>query len=229
MILHWLFIITFILSINKSLSCTAPVFSNLTVVSNFSLQNFLGRWYEIQWLPGVPHNESDIWRDYSQDFELASNVSQRLLVSGKARLINQEQCFSFGPWTMIANNSAKMILETKAINGTILNWPYYVLKVDYDNYALVYGCMLDNYTVNITCKEPILWIFSRTKTLSSQYSNMLDSFIETTLCVNLTQLEMTPQSEKSCYTSSALHFRHFIMNNMIFFNLLIVFLFLINK
>ncbi|CAF1110072.1 unnamed protein product [Rotaria magnacalcarata] len=210
------------------MACTTPTFENLTVPSNFSLNRFLGRWYEVKWLPGESHNESDIWRDFSQEFQLENNVSQRLIVAGKARLPNQAQCFSVGPWSILANNSAKMILETQTINSnTTLNWPYYVVKIDYDHYALVYGCMSQNYTSNDACEEPILWLFSRTKSLSTDYSNPLDNYIENTLCINLTKLEITPQSETSCYSSSSL--KNYSMNKIIIFNLLILYSFLIRK
>jgi lipocalin len=200
--MYWLLAFGFILFINKSMACTTPSLANLTVQSNFSLHHFLGLWYEIKWLPGEVHNESDIWHDYSQSFELENNSTNRLLVLGRARLPNEDKCFSFGPWLIIANNSAKMFLEKESLNSTtILNWPYFVLKTDYDHYALIYGCMSENYTHTNQCEEPILWVFSRTIVLSNEY---LDEYIENTLCINLTELELTPHREKSCYISSGL-------------------------
>jgi hypothetical protein len=129
--MKWLLFIGYIIFFNKSLNilgCTLPSFDNVTVQSDFNLNKFLGVWYEIQWLPGEPHNESDIWRNYYQLFELENSSTQRLLVPGQAHLLNNDTCFSFGPWSILANNSAKMILETKDLNNTnSLNWPYYIL------------------------------------------------------------------------------------------------------
>ena len=197
--MYWFLLIGFFLLINQSTACTIPSFANLTVQSNFSLHNFLGIWYEIKWYSAGFHNESDLWRDYSQLFQLENNSSQYLLVSGKARLLNEDKCFSFGPWLILANDSAKMILEKKNLNNdTYLNWPYYILKTDYDHYALIYGCMKANYTLHNPCDEPIVWIFSRTIVLTNQYLHELEDYIENNLCINSTDLEITYQGEKSC-------------------------------
>ena len=217
----FLFIGYFIFSINSvnSLNCTQPSFDNLTVQSDFNLNKFLGIWYEIQWLPGEPHNISDIWHNFYQSFQLQNSSTYSLLVPGTARLYNQEKCFSFGPWAIIANNSAKMILQTKDINSTqLLNWPYYVLKTDYDHYALIYACQSNNYIHTDPCDDPILWLFSRTTSLSSDQLTNLDKYIENTLCINLTRLEITPHDGQSCYSSS----NTCIMNLILF-----VFLFLL--
>ncbi|CAF1045193.1 unnamed protein product [Rotaria sp. Silwood1] len=212
------------------MGCTVPSFSNLTVQSNFSLQNFLGIWYEIQWLSSEYHNASSIWSDYSQSFQLENNVSQRLLVYGKARFPNAEQCFSFGPWLIIANNSAKMILQTQDVNSSkILNWPYYILKTDYNHSALIYACMSENYTQNDPCNKSVLWIFSRKNSLSNEYLNELYNYIENILCVDSTKLEITPQSERSCYTSSSLGLKICLMNKFFFLILHILYLLQIYK
>jgi lipocalin len=214
-------LIGYIVFFNKffnTLGCTPPSFDNLTVQSNFTLNKFLGIWYEIQWLPGEPHNESDIWRNFYQLFQFENSSTQKLLVSGQAR-VNNSTCFSVNSWSIIANNSAKMILETQNMNSTkLLNWPYYILKTDYENYALIYSCTSENYTYTDPCQEPVLWLFSRTTSLSSDYSIELDQYIQDQLCINLTQLEITPQDGKSCYSLSNIHF----INRILF-----VFLFLL--
>jgi lipocalin len=221
--MYWLLRIGFFLLINKSMACTIPKFSSLTVQANFSLNHFLGIWYEIEWFSSEYHNESNIWRDFTLKFEFDNNSSQRLLVPGRARLFPDENCFSFGPWLIIANNSAKMILEKKNLNSsTDLNWPYYILKTDYDHYALIYACVSTNYTLDDQCIEPLLWVFSRTIFLSDEYLNELDDYIENTLCINLTKLETTPHSEKSCYALSSSGSKLYSMS-------IILYLFLIYK
>lgn len=184
--------------------CKKPTFENLTVENDFNLNKFLGIWFEIQWLPGEPHNASDIWRNYYQSFQIDSSSSSKLLVPGQARVLNNDTCFHFGPWIILANNSAKMLLEKKSLSETkLLNWPYYVLKTDYDNYALIYGCMTSNYDYNTPCLDPILWVFGRTTSLSSVHTQMLDEFIVNDLCVNLNDLEITPHDGQQCYSSSS--------------------------
>lgn len=199
--------------------CTKPSFANLPVQSNFNLNNFLGIWYELQWLPGAPHNASDIWLNYYVSFELANPITQNLLVYGKARVLNNDTCFSIAPWLIIANNSAKMILETQDISSTtLLNWPYYILQTDYVNYAVVYACTSENYTYTDPCNDPVLWLFSRTTSLPIDYLTEFDNYIADQLCINQTQLEITPQDGTSCYSSSSnIHFINLILFIFLFF------------
>ncbi|CAF5087431.1 unnamed protein product, partial [Rotaria sp. Silwood1] len=200
------------------LDCTKPSLDNLIVQSDFNLNKFLGIWYEIKWLSSQSHNEFEIWRNFYLSFQLDNSSTQKLLVPGKARSLNTD-CFSFGPWIIIANNTAKMILETVDINNTIpLNRPFYILKTDYEHYALIYGCTSDNYTYTDPCEKPDLWLFSRTTSLSNDYLIELDKYMINNLCINLTELEITPQDGESCYSSS-----NSCVINLIFF----IFLFLI--
>ena len=207
--MKWLLYITCIVFFDKSCAisnCTAPSFNNVSVQSNFDLNKFLGIWYEIKWLPGEPHNESDIWRNFYQSFQLENLSTQRLLVPGKARIINETDCFSITTWSILANNSAKMILEKQDISSTdLLNRPYYILKTDYEHYALIYACTSTNYILTDPCEQRVAWLFSRTTSLSSTYLTELDQYIESNLCINTTELEITPQDGQSCYSSSNIH------------------------
>lgn len=195
------------LDIRPGWTCPTPIFNSLSVQDNFDLKRFLGLWYEIEWLPAEPHSEAEIWRDFYQQFDFENGSTTRLSVPGKARVLNQSSCFSFGPWTIVANNSAKMILERRGSKDTpLLNWPYHVLKTDYSNYALIYGCTSGNFTPTDPCPEPILWLFGRTVSLANEHRSMLSTFIENTLCVNRSRLEITPHSDQPCYRSSAFRF-----------------------
>jgi lipocalin len=229
--MYWFVVFGFFcLSIDKSITCPLYSFGNVTVQSNFSLHHFLGTWYQIKWFTNQTEYETDLWNDYSQTFELENNSNSHLLVSGKARLPLEEKCFSFGPWLVLANNSAKMILEKKDLNNTNnLNWLYYILKTDYNHYALIYACMSENFTENNQCKEPILWIFSRTVLLANEYLIELDKYIENSLCINLIELEIALHSEKSCSILSSLGRKMFLMNMNFIFILLILYLFLTYK
>lgn len=223
-------VIGLLLTINPTISCTIPSFSNLTVQSNFNLHQFLGIWYEIKWYKNETKQDSNIWNDYSQLFELENNFNDRLRVIGKARLSSEEECFSFGPWLIIANHSAKMILAKTDLDSTInLNWPYYILDTDYNHYALIYGCMSENYTLNTSCKQPMLWVFSRTVLLSNEYLIKLDDYIEDILCLNLTQLQTTLHTAKSCYSISSLGRKNSFISLNFLFILLILYLFLTYK
>ena len=204
-IMCWPLIFALSFLVAKTSACSAPVLANISVQSNFSLSRFLGVWYEVEWLPAEPHAESDIWRDFYQSYQYENGSTERLHVPGQARVLGNSTCFSIGPWTIIANNSAKMILERKGPDNTTgLNWPYYVLRTDYEHYALIYGCTTHNHVLTDLCPDPILWLFSRTVVLAPQYLKSMNDLIETTLCINLTRLEITPHANTTCYKSSSL-------------------------
>jgi lipocalin len=199
-------------------TCTPPSFSTIAVQTNFNLNKFLGVWFEIKWLPETPHAASDIWRNLYQSFQL-NNSSTQIIIPGRARAGDNTTCFDTTSWLVYANNSAKMILQTQDSNSpTFVNWPYYVLLTDYDNFALVYGCGTVNYTYTDPCSNPFMWLYSRTTSLSTVYSTLLDSYIENELCLNLTSLEITPQDGIQCYYScSTIHYPALILFIFLFF------------
>ncbi|CAF2745015.1 unnamed protein product [Rotaria sp. Silwood2] len=221
--MKWFLFIGYVIVLNKILGilgCTKPSFENLIVQSDFNLYKFLGIWYEIKWLPDQPHNEFEIWRNTYLVFQLENSSTQTIVAPGRGRLINTN-CFSFGPWVIIANNNAKMILQAVDINDTKpLNRPFYILKTDYEHYALIYSCTSENYIHTNPCEKPRLWVFSRTTSLSNDYLIELDNYIVNNLCINLTELEITPHDGESCYSSSS---SNICVINIIFF----IFLFLI--
>ena len=228
--MHEFLFIVLLLAIDPSKPCTLPSFAELEVPSNFSLHRFLGRWYEIKWYADETEPDSEIWDDFSQTFELENHSTERLLAFGNARLSYETECFAFGPWSIIVNNSAKMILEKKDSDIlSNLNWPYYILKTDYNHYALIYGCMTENYTLEEPCKQPVLWLFSRTVLLSSEYLIELDDYIEDVLCLNLTEIEITLHTAKSCHVVSAMGRRISLMKMDVCFLLPILYFFLTYK
>lgn len=216
--MHRICTIVLLLLIDQSLACTAPSFTNITVQANFNLTKFLGTWYEIEWLPGEPHAEADIWRDFVQSFQLENGSNVRLSVPGKFRLLNNDTCFSFGPWSIVANNSAKMVLERKSpTSPKPNNWPYYVIKTDYDNYALIYGCSVDGYNLTEPCTAPIIWLFGRKVILADGYRKDMDNYIANTLCVNLTRMEITPHGATTCSNQPLSGSSSLSLNVLLFF------------
>ena len=183
-------------------TCTPPPFDNVTVQDNFDLNRFLGIWFEIKWLPAEPHSESEIWRNFFQSYQMSNWQTKQLFAYGRARVLNDVDCFSIEPWLILANNSARMILQTKALTSSnALNWPYYVMKTDYDHYALIYSCTDNHYSSTQSCINSTFWVFSRTTSLPNIYMNELDAIIENQLCINRTAIEITPHDGRQCYSS----------------------------
>lgn len=220
-------IIAFLWTINIVWGCLPPAFDNVTVQSNFNLRQFLGTWYEIKWYKNETETHEQMWNDYVQIFQMDTNSSDRLLANGYARLSKEKECFPFEPWSIIANNSAKMFVERSNLTGTNKHyWPYYIVRTDYNHYALIYGCMSENYMLNNTCLDPMLWMFSRTVVLSREDLIDLDQYIKTNLCMNLNELRISLHSAKSCHGPTS--FASQIQSN-VFVHLLILYFFLAYK
>ncbi|CAF1045176.1 unnamed protein product [Rotaria sp. Silwood1] len=197
--MHWLLVVGWFLLINQSIGCTVPSFSSLQVQPHFNLHRFLGIWFEIKWFTTQTINPTGVWSDYSLSFQLQGRPRQRLLVYGRARRVNASQCHSFGPWLMQTPGGARLFLQKDNLtSNTILHQPFYVLKTDYRNYALVYQCLTPNYRLNQPCTSRILYIFSRRRFLPWRFLQPLYRYIANVLCIYPRQLRTTSHTV-SCY------------------------------
>lgn len=107
--------------------CPAP-----PVQENFDVHKYLGRWYEIEKIPGSFEKGSCIQANYS------------LMENGNIKVINQE-LRSDGTVNQIEGEASQVNLTEPAKLGVKFFWlmpsaPYWVLATDYENYALVYSC-----------------------------------------------------------------------------------------
>ncbi|CAF4902037.1 unnamed protein product, partial [Rotaria sp. Silwood2] len=143
---------------------------------------------------------ADAYTDFIQLFQLENDVTKHLLAFARARAANQPNCLSPTTWSIYANNGAKMIFENQDVtSATILNQPLYVLKTDYDHYALTYKCVTPNYNLDQPCQQRTLNLYSRKPFLESKYLVQLESYIINVLCFNSNDIIRTPFRRPFCY------------------------------
>ncbi|CAF2634690.1 unnamed protein product [Rotaria sp. Silwood2] len=197
--MFWFITIGLLLLIHTSLGCSPPSFSSLSVEQNFNLYKFLGFWYEIDFYE-AGLDPADAYTDFIQLFQLENDVTKHLLAFARARAANQPNCLSPTTWSIYANNGAKMIFENQDVtSATILNQPLYVLKTDYDHYALTYKCVTPNYNLDQPCQQRTLNLYSRKPFLESKYLVQLESYIINVLCFNSNDIIRTPFRRPFCY------------------------------
>ncbi|CAF2634680.1 unnamed protein product [Rotaria sp. Silwood2] len=182
--MFWFITIGLILLINTSFGCTPPSFSSLSVESNFNVYRFLGFWYEIDFYR-TGFSPANLLTDFIQLFQLENDVTKHLLVFSKGKQSVTKNCISLTTKSFYADNGAKMRVEKDDVNSaTIVNQPLYVLKTDYDHYALVYRCLTPNYDLNQPCQQRELELYSRKPNLERKYLVPLERYIRNVLCVN---------------------------------------------
>ncbi|XP_030351157.1 apolipoprotein D isoform X1 [Strigops habroptila] len=109
------------------------------VQEDFDINQYLGKWYEIEKLPSSFEKGSCIQANYS------------LKENGKFKVINKE-LLSNGKVNEVEGEIMHMDVKEPAKLGVRFNWfmpsaPYWVISTDYENYSLVYSC------------TNILWLF----------------------------------------------------------------------
>ncbi|CAF1052016.1 unnamed protein product [Rotaria sordida] len=197
--MFWFMTIGLFLLINTSLGCSPPSFSSLSVEKNFNLYKFLGFWYSVEF-NNTDLSPADVFAEFVQLFQLENDVTKHLLFFTKAKQSGSQNCISPFTLSVYANNSAKMILEKLDItSATTLNHPLYVLKTDYDHYALTYRCVTPNYNLNQPCQHREFLLYSRKPYLERKYLVPLERYIINVLCINSKDFVRNTFRRPFCY------------------------------
>ncbi|MBN3326772.1 APOD protein, partial [Atractosteus spatula] len=131
-------------------SCPDP-----PVQKDFSLQKYLGRWYEIEKLPA----------SFEKGICIQANYSLR--EDGKVKVLNEElrdgQINSIEGTAVIKDTNEPAKLGVSFFFFQPYS-PYWVLSTDYDNIALVYSCS----GVKSLFHFDFAWILARSRTLPAE-------------------------------------------------------------
>ncbi|XP_031600902.2 apolipoprotein D-like [Oreochromis aureus] len=112
-------------------ACPTP-----NVQSNFTLQPYMGKWYEIEKLPDIfgrgqcIREENTMMEDgtvqvlYSQVWDPQNHQGKRWYLEGTAKVIDPQEPAKLGVNFM----------------SFLPNTPYWVLSTDYTDYSIVYSC-----------------------------------------------------------------------------------------
>eukprot|EP00105_Crassostrea_gigas_P001056 XP_011413072.2 PREDICTED: retinol-binding protein 4-A-like [Crassostrea gigas] len=174
-------------------NCTLRV-DSIQVETNFTLDMYLGRWYEIKWFSDMYFPPDQLYHDYSQ--VLSRRQGGNITATSHIRdPVNTQGCALFYSTIILTDIPGKMLMN-RLNQGKLAD--YWVVKTDYSNYAVVYECKEQN--PDNTCKTTMSWVLSRHRklsdTLMAEVGHVIDS-----LCLNEAQFYTTTQT-LDCSTST---------------------------
>ncbi|XP_024659557.2 apolipoprotein D [Maylandia zebra] len=156
------------------------------VQSNFTLQPYMGKWYEIEKLPDIfgrgqcIREENTMMEDgsvqvsYSQVWDPQNHQGKRWYLEGTAKVIDPQEPAKLGV------NFLSFLPYT----------PYWVLSTDYTNYSIVYSCK-DVFGIFYF---DFAWILARSPSLPPQ---MVDQAKRMLISGGIDISNMTP-TDQSC-------------------------------
>ncbi|XP_022818056.1 uncharacterized protein LOC111350651 isoform X1 [Spodoptera litura] len=155
-------------------------------VANFDAEKYTGEWIEVSRYP-QPTQSGQCNR---AKYELLPSGAVSVLNS---QVVNEGQLTISGQAVLASNDgTGKLQVTFNNVNGAS---DYYVLAVDYEDYALVYSCS----NVENGKRRVGSWVLSRTGTLSAAANNAIDQVISQTQGLLKEYYLPTSQSFASCF------------------------------
>ncbi|XP_045453252.1 uncharacterized protein LOC123662453 [Melitaea cinxia] len=163
-------------------------FNNLNIVTNFNTSLFSGPWYEVSRFPSELQEGECVSNEFIANNQ---NLSMTMtIVSGESQSI-----FS-GSATLQNNNQGILDVNLVNSNGETFQTRFYVLDVDYNDYALLYNCR----EINATSKQVYSWKLSRSQTgLSSTAVNAINNIVSNTEDLFEGYYDDTDQTVNGCF------------------------------
>ncbi|GIY10326.1 apolipoprotein D [Caerostris darwini] len=169
-------------------ACPSPPMQN-----NFSAQDFMGRWYEVERTFVMAEVG---WRCITVDYK---EESGRIRVETAGQAVVRRSMTAVATFT--PNSPARIILRGEGSLPT--QSTNYVLQSDYENYAIVWSCRnvdpplpisgLD-FLRNLSHTEN-LWILSRKRTMDASTREQIYGFLDTNA---ITRRSLRPVPQENC-------------------------------
>nr|XP_019918637.2 purpurin-like isoform X2 [Crassostrea gigas] len=157
-------------------NCTLRV-DSIQVEANFTLERYLGQWYEFEWLSDRYVDPDALYEDYTQSYRRQKDGNITITTHGRDPL-NGHGCLQFSSTIYLTVTPGKMLFNYLN-HGNIEN--YWVVETDYTNYSVVYNCIQLN--SDGTCKSAMAWVYSRHPNLSDDLRARVSHVIES-LCLD---------------------------------------------
>ncbi|XP_022123845.2 uncharacterized protein LOC110999209 [Pieris rapae] len=141
---------------------TCPM--NLSPVANFNITQFVGTWYEVEIYP------TELWGGQCslQEFFTAGTDS----LSFTSRSVNNQELIEIsGTASRVSGSGNGQLTITLETNAGRISVPFTVLSVEYQDYALAYGCV----QLNSNLRRVYSWKLSRSRTLSSNANTAINA------------------------------------------------------
>ncbi|KAI8424832.1 hypothetical protein MSG28_006760 [Choristoneura fumiferana] len=162
---------------------------NVTVVTDFNVQRYMGTWYDIE--------------SYPQEFQngTCSTATYTLTDNGvevyNTQVINERLDDIYGIAVPDNEDGLAKLIVTFPIAGTefTINSPYWVLDTDYDNYAVVYACV----NLNEDLRRVTSWKLSRQRTLSTTSEIAINNVINEVQVLSQEYFSNRDHTDEGCF------------------------------
>ncbi|XP_046344659.1 uncharacterized protein LOC124125388 [Haliotis rufescens] len=158
--------------------------SELQMQKDFDERRYRGIWYEIKRLSQTSVPSSDRIHDYQHEYLVRVDGELSVFIRGRRR----NSCFYKEKVLQTSETAGK--LTFRAVDGPE-QYPHWIADTDYDNYAVVYGCL--NVSSNGECSVARSSVWSRRPTLAPHFQYRANTVLQN-LCVNPAAFLLTPQT-----------------------------------
>ncbi|XP_035685281.1 uncharacterized protein LOC118421882 [Branchiostoma floridae] len=179
------------------------IVDKIPVQEDFNLAKFGGKWYEIARVrhhsfrghPDIVSTGGAFVFDVKPNGRDAS-VSYFGKIDGRCQLMipGRLMATSYDP-------PAKMTYKFAGFNYPFDEGDLWILDTDYQNYALLYNCLVRNSDGTCRRNMNLAWILSRRPTLSAEMRKKLDQKLYTVCVIPYNRLTNTPHNGDDCSPS----------------------------
>nr|QNT08914.1 polycalin [Spodoptera littoralis] len=160
----------------------------VNVVPPFDLQQFDGDWYEIESYPNAQQS------GHCRNHKVTVLDNSRLNLEFSS-ISNQFLHVTSGVVTQSNTNDGKLSIEVTNANGEVTNIPFWILGVQYNDYALAYSCV----NINSDFRSVKSWKLSRTRQLTADADTAINTIINNNLVLGNEYFEDIDHSDAACF------------------------------
>ncbi|XP_046343323.2 purpurin-like [Haliotis rufescens] len=166
--------------------------SDVPIQLDFDMKLFNGTWYEMQWLAQMFFPASELFQDYQHEYIIQEDGSLKGYIKGRT----DKGCFY--RQVSLTSSETPGKLHFNLTEGGSAYYPYWIVDTDYDNYAVMYGCLNVSTSGNCTAARSTVW--SRRESLAPRFQYRANTIVQN-LCVNPAAFLLTSQKNAcaSCY------------------------------
>ncbi|KAF9407326.1 hypothetical protein HW555_012606 [Spodoptera exigua] len=161
---------------------------NIAAVSSFDINNFAGTWHEITAYP----KDNQPGQCISQQFTVTGTNTMRL---ESFSVLGQVQSTTEGVATVASTDGTGRLNINIQTNGQTVTIPFWILSVDYEDYALAYSCV----NINKDYRQVHSWKLSRSRVLSSTGNTAINNAIANIDVIDNRYFDSIDQSDAACF------------------------------
>ncbi|XP_045776254.1 uncharacterized protein LOC123874798 [Maniola jurtina] len=163
--------------------------SSIQAVPNFNMTAFKGIWHEIEAYPKDDQPGQCINHQYTLATSDILDLVSSNVVNETLGLTNSRVTFAS------AQDSSGRLVITLTSGGSTIIIPFWILSIDYSDYALAYSCV----NINPNQRAVYSWKLSRSKMLSAAGNTAINNKISEIDVLQSKYYEKIDQSDNACF------------------------------